>query len=175
MKVKLVIFNKKHLPDSRLWMNDEEICRLFDRVYKPLSVVAQKKWHAKLLRDKTQLIFTIEVEGVYVGNIGLKNIDYLNKKAEYYIFIGNRNYWNKGIGTISTKKFLNYIKKHFKLHKIYLHVNRSNLVARKLYKKTGFLQEGILKDELFREEKHITMVRMAYFFNDKKFKKSLSR
>lgn len=165
MKVELVPFGKKHLKDSRLWMNDREICRLFKRVYKPLTVARQRQWYKKLLKDKTQLVFAIEVDGVYVGNVGLKNIDYLNKKAEYYIFIGNKNYWNRGIGTISTQKFLSYIKKHLRLHKIYLHVDQFNLGARKLYQKTGFEKEGVLKDELLREKRYITMIRMAHFLD----------
>lgn len=167
MKIELVPFGEKHLKNSRWWMNDREICRLFGRVYRPLTIAVQKKWYKLTLKDKTQLIFAIEVDGVYVGNIGFKNIDYLNKKAEYYIFIGNKNYWNRGIGTIATKKFLNYTKQYLKLHKIYLHVDQSNLVARKLYKKTGFTEEGILKDELFRKKRYITMIRMAYFKNKK--------
>ncbi|HBH45829.1 MAG TPA: hypothetical protein DDX47_00465 [Candidatus Jacksonbacteria bacterium] len=163
MNVELVTFGKKYLKNSRLWMNDKEICRLFNRVYKPLSAVQQKKWYANLIKDSTQLIKAIEVNGTYVGNVGLKNIDYLNNKAEFYILIGAKNYWSKGIGTISTKKFLIYIKNKLPLHKIYLHVNQSNLRAIKLYQKTNFKKEGALKDELFRENKYITMIRMAYF------------
>jgi len=164
MNVKLVPFTKKHLKDSRLWMNDRELCRLFNRIYRFLTVTSQGQWYAKLLRDKTQLIFAIEVDGIYVGNAGLKNIDYINKKAEYYIFIGNKEYWGKGISTLATKKFLNYTKKRLKFHKIYLHVNQFNLAARKLYQKTGFKKEGVLRDESLREKKYITMIRMAYFF-----------
>ncbi len=165
MKVELIPFREKHLKDSRWWMNDREICRLFGRVYRPLTGTAQKKWYEQTLKDKTQLIFAIEINGVYVGNVGLKNIDYLNKKAEYYIFIGSKNYWGRGIGTISTKKFLDYIEKHLKLHKIYLHVDQSNSAARRVYQKTGFKKEGVLKDELLREKKYITMIRMTYFLN----------
>lgn len=163
MNIKLTPFNKEHLKNSRFWMNDREICRLFGRVYKFLTVDAQKKWHEKLLNDKTQLIFAIEVDGIYVGNVGLKNIDFLNKKAEFYIFIGNKEYWGKGIGTIASGEFLNNIKK-LKLHKIYLHVDVSNITAIKLYKKVGFKEEGALKDELIREKKYVIMIRMAYFY-----------
>lgn len=163
--MKLVPFGKQHFKNSRLWLNDREVCRLFNRIYQPLTIDFQKRWYQRLLKEKTQLILAIEAGKDYIGNIGLKNIDYFNKKAEYYIFIGNKNYWGKGIGTIVTKKFLNYIKKHLKLNKIYLHVDQSNLVAIKLYKKIGFITEGILKDELFRGKKYITMIRMAYFLN----------
>lgn len=110
----------------------------------------------------------IEVDGVYVGNIGLKNIDKVNKKAEYYIFIGDKNYWSRGIGTVSTNNFLEYIKKNWKLHKIYLHVDESNLAARKLYQKVGFEIEGKLRDELYRDKKYLTMIRMAYFLKASK-------
>ena len=165
MNIKLAPFRKKHLEISRQWMNDREICRLFNRIYRPLSAAAQKKWYGNLIKDKSQLTLAIEVNGVYVGNIGLKNISYIDSKGEYYILIGNKDYWGKGIGTKATIKFLNYIKKNLKLHKIYLHVDETNIPALKLYKKVGFVKEGILKDELIRENKHITMVRMAYFFS----------
>lgn len=163
-KLKSVPFAERHLKISRAWMNDRELCRLFNRVYKPLTVETQKKWYQKVKKDKTQVIFAIEVDGVYVGNIGFKNIDKLNKKAEYYIIIGDRNYWGKGIGTSATEKILQYARKHLKLHKVYLYVDQSNMAAQRLYQKTGFQEEGILKDELLRDKKYLTMLRMAYFF-----------
>jgi len=164
MKVKLILFSEKHLPASRRWLNNKEFCRLFGRVYRPLSIKSQKDWYFKLKKDKTQLIFAIEVDDIYIGNIGLKNIDYQNKKAEYYIFIGSKNYRGKGVGKISSRKFFAYLKKNLKIHKIYLQVDQTNIAARKLYDKLGFKEEGILKDELLRGGKYRTIIRMAYFF-----------
>jgi len=163
MKIKLVKFSKNNLEKSREWLNDKEISRLFNRVYKPLTPAAQKKWYAEVIKDKSQLIFAIVVDGVYVGNVGLKNIDFLNKKCEYYIFIGDKNYWGRGIGSAGTKQLLSYVKKNLKLHKIYLQVDKNNAPARKLYLKIGFKEEGILRDELIRDGEYITMIRMAYF------------
>jgi len=165
MKIKLVKFSKKHLKESREWLNDKEISKLFNRAYKPLTLTSQQKWYEKVIKDKSQLIFAIVVDGVYVGNVGLKNIDFLNKKCEYYIFIGDKKYWGKGVGYESTRQLLSYVKKNLKLHKIYLQVDQKNAPARKLYFKIGFKEEGILKDELIRNGKYITMIRMAYFIN----------
>lgn len=165
MAVKLISFSEKHLPVSRRWFNDKNFCRLFGRIYRPLSAKNQKAWYLKVKKDKTQLILAIQVDGIYVGNIGLKNIDYPNKKAEYYIFIGDKNYRGQGIGQIASRKLLVYLKKLLKLHKIYLHVDKTNLPAEKLYKKLGFKKEGELKDELLREKKYRTIIRMAYFLN----------
>ena len=167
MTVRLILFSKKHLPASRRWLNDKEFCRLFGRVYQPLSTSSQQDWYVNVKKDAKQLILAIEVDGIYVGNIGLKNIDYWNKKAEYYIFIGNKKYRHRGIGGISSRKFFIYIEKKLNLHKIYLHVDQTNLPAIKLYHKLGFQQEGELKDELIRDKKYRTIIRMAYFLDTK--------
>lgn len=163
MNIKLAKFSNKHLEKSREWMNDKEICRLFNRIYKPLTIQMQKKWYKNLKKDKCQITFAIETDSIYVGNVGLKNIDLVDKKCEYYIFIGNKNYWGKGIGTESTIQLINFVKKNLNIHKIYLHVDQKNISAKKLYNKIGFVKEGVLKDELFRGGKYITMIRMAYF------------
>ena len=163
MLIKLEKFGKKHLDRSRGWMNDKELCRLFNRHFKFLTVAKQKDWYKNLLKDKTQLIFAIIVDGVYVGNVGLKNIDKENKKAEYYIFIGDTNYRGKGIGLEGTIKLLDYAKKSLKLHKIYLHVDATNFSAIRLYSKIGFKKEGLLCDELFLNGKFVSMFRMAFF------------
>ena len=165
MIVRLILFSKKYLQASRVWLNSKEFCHSFGRIYKPLSVKGQKDWYLNLKNDKTQLIFAIEVDGIYVGNVGLKNIDYQNRKAEYYIFIGNKKYRGIGVGGIISRDFFVYIEKHLKIHKIYLHVDETNMIALNLYYKLGFKEEGVLKDELIRGGKYITMIRMARFIN----------
>lgn len=167
MHVKLQKFGKKNLEKSRGWMNDKDLCRLFNRRFKFLTVAGQRRWYENLLKDKTQLVFAIYANGVYVGNVGLKGIDKENNKAEYYIFIGESSYRGKGVGLESTKKLLNFIRKSLNLNKVYLHVDSKNLPAIKLYKKIGFKREGILLCELFINKKYITMIRMAYYFNQR--------
>lgn len=164
--IKLIPFNKAHFEKSRKWMNDPELCRLFNRVYRSWSKEDQEKWYAQLKKDRSQLVFAIIYNGIYVGNIGLKEIDHENKKGEYYILIGDKKYWNKGIGTKASKLLLSKCKRQLKLNKIYLQVAESNKSALKLYKKIGFVIEGRLKNEFIREGKHITMIRMAFFMDN---------
>lgn len=164
MELNLKKFNKEHLLKSRQWMNDRETCRLFGRAWRPFSEEDQKKWFERIGKDKSQLIMAMEADGIYVGNVGLKNINLENKKAEFYILIGDKDFRGRGLGFEATEKFLSLIKKKFDFHKIYLHVAESNLPAIKLYKKLGFKEEGILKDELLRESKFINLIRMAYLY-----------
>ena len=167
MKIEIVPFGKIHLEASRKYLNDREISRLFNRTYKVISPKAQKVWFENIKKDKTQLVCAIHADGIYIGNAGFKHIDRINKKAEFYIFIGNKNFWGKGIGSIAGRLLLQSAKNKFGLHKIYLHVDEKNSRAIKLYEKLSFIAEGILKDEITREGKKITLIRMAYFFDKK--------
>ena len=71
-----------------------------------------------------------------IGNIYFTNI--LNKKAEFHIVIGNKNYWNRGLGYKSTKLSLAYASVNFNINKFYLFVKKNNKYATLLYKKIGF-------------------------------------
>lgn len=91
----------------------------------------------------------IEYNDQPVGLIGLLQIDKINRKAEYYITIGEHNFKRKGIATKATKGILDYAFKELGLHKVYLTVDARNEHAIRLYEKTGFKLEGYFVDELF--------------------------
>jgi RimJ/RimL family protein N-acetyltransferase len=163
MKIEIKKFNKEHLNDSRLWLNNKELSRLFCRRYQVITEKWQKNWFKKVSKDKTQLIFAIIIDGIYVGNVGLKHIDKVNRKAEYYIFIGREGYRGKGIGAKSSRLLIKYIKNNLPLKKIYLHVAIYNSRAIRLYEKLGFIKEGLLRKEIYLNNKSVDMIRMAYF------------
>lgn len=80
------------------------------------------------------------------GLIGLLYIDTKNKKAEYYITIGNYKYLGKGIAAKASKLLLDYA---FNNLRVYLYTETDNLAAVKLYEKVGFVREGTIKKDLF--------------------------
>lgn len=93
-------------------------------------------WIKIVLSDSTSRRFAITVDDLYVGNIQLTNIT--NIDAEYHIFIGDKNFWGKGISSIVTYQILHYAKEVLKLNKVYLSVHKDNLTAIKSYLNSGF-------------------------------------
>jgi RimJ/RimL family protein N-acetyltransferase len=90
-----------------------------------------------------------------IGNCGFIDIDYVNKTAETGIFIGNKNYWNKGYGTEALSLLLDYGFKALNLHNIMLRVYEFNERAIRCYQKTGFKHIGKRREALHRNlEKH---------------------
>ena len=96
-----------------------------------------------------------------IGTIFLKNIDKGNNKAEYGIFIGEQNFCGKGYAKLASELILKIAFEELLLNRVYLSVMFDNMAAIKTYKKVGFVQEGILKEDFFRENKFIDILIMG--------------
>lgn len=84
----------------------------------------------------------------HIGNIKL---DFYDKDANLYelgIMIGDKNYWNKGIGYEACFLMLNYAFDTLNVRKVWLAVYENNPHAKKLYEKLGFVLEGCLRKHI---------------------------
>jgi RimJ/RimL family protein N-acetyltransferase len=84
-----------------------------------------------------------------IGVAFLHGLDIDDKRARYAVSIYNEKNWNKGYGYEITQCVLRYAFKHLKLHKVDLRVLEYNKRAIASYKKNGFVQDGVLRDNAF--------------------------
>ena len=96
------------------------------------------------------------------GRVTIYNIDYRNQKAEYGIFV-NKEYQGRNIAYRASNILIKYVFSNLNIRKIYLYVFAANEPAIKLYKKLGFIEEGILKEEIFKNGEYRDVIRMAIF------------
>ena len=66
------------------------------------------------------------------------------------IFIGDKNEWGKGYGTDATKSLIRFGFNELNLHRIWLRVDRNNSAALKCYQKAGLVQEGVFREDVYR-------------------------
>lgn len=144
------------------WINDSNNNKF---LHYDLPLVYNKtfQWYQKIKKDVNRYDGIIEYNTIPIGIIGLLNIDYVNKKAEFYITIGEQEYKNKGIAKIATKKFLDLAIMKFEINKIYSYIEKENIPSIKLLEKTGFIQEGLLHKDLIINGKEIDRYVYAYF------------
>ncbi|MCM3714909.1 GNAT family N-acetyltransferase [Halalkalibacter oceani] len=71
----------------------------------------------------------------------------------------------KGIGKKVLDYTLAWCRQH-RLHKLCLTVFSTNEVARRLYEKSGFVTEGVQKDQVWLEDHFADEMFMAYFFDE---------
>ena len=147
-KIKLVVFDKTFLDLTWLWLNDPEIKYLVDSP--TITKEQQLEWFESLNKKEDYLIWGIKYSNVPVGVCGLKNIT--DESSEYWGYIGEKEFWGLGIGSIILDKMI-YKAKTLKNKYIWLKVLNSNKRAIDLYSRKNFkildkLSSGHLKMKL---------------------------
>lgn len=96
-----------------------------------------------------------------VGAAYLLGIDWVNRSSEFAIWIGETSHQGKGAGQFAVKEMLNHAFKDLNLNRIYLTVIVTNQRAINLYKKNGFVEEGRLRDVVFKNGVYTDMLQMS--------------
>lgn len=136
MDVKLRKLQKEDGLTSWKWRNNPEIWEYTSTRPSGVTQEIETQWIEKVTKRTNERRYAIIADNVYVGNVQL--LDITDNDAEFHIFIGNKNYWGKGVATIATNQILEIAKNELHLKKVYLEVNKNHSVAQKLYEKTGF-------------------------------------
>ncbi|HHW46613.1 MAG TPA: GNAT family N-acetyltransferase [Clostridiales bacterium] len=154
MCVEIRRFEEKDIPLKVKWINDEKNNRYLHYDL-PLSEEKTFAWFRNIKDRTDRADFTITYNDEPVGLIGLLNIDKKNKKAEYYICLGEEKFKGKGIAYTASKLLIDYAFKELGLNKIYLYTEINNYPAQKLFVKIGFEKEGLLKNDLIHNGRKI--------------------
>ena len=81
-----------------------------------------------------------------IGNCGLHDVNNVDGRAEFGIFIGDKSHWGKGFGKEATRLILDFGFNILNLHEIYLQVFEYNPTAIKLYEQVGFKKIGAFRE-----------------------------
>jgi len=141
------------------WVGDQEITGYLSSFINPVSKEMEREWVELASRDPGRpprdLRFVIETrEGLYLGNIGLHDINWRSRNAEVGIVIGKKEYLSKGYGTEAMLLALEHSFEQLNLHRIILRVFDFNQRAIKSYQKCGFEEEGVLREHFFARGKY---------------------
>lgn len=117
----------------------------------PISLENTQQWYEKNHDCKTRIDVVFEEKETIVAMGGLTNIDFLIRKAEFYIFV-NPELLHRGYGKKSTYLLCKYGFEILQLHKIFLYTNCDNIRARRTYEAIGFKHEGTMRDEMISGE-----------------------
>lgn len=156
-KIRLRAYCREDVPQALAYMNDPEVKRLLTPgVPFPYTLEDEIKWYEGLTAMKDTYNFAIETleDKRYIGGCGINSIDWKNNIVVVGIFIGDQSYWGKGYGTDAMKTLVNFIFNEMNIRKIKLNVYAFNERAVKSYEKCGFVKDGTLRQEIFREGKY---------------------
>jgi len=131
------------------WLNDLEVTANLTMYNSVITIEAERDFLTKLSKEHNYSIIAMEANEL-IGACGFMELDHLNQTAEAGIFIGNKNYWNKGYGTESFRLLLDYGFKALNLYNVMLRVYSFNEKAIRIYEKLGFKVIGKRREALRR-------------------------
>lgn len=150
MQVEIRPLEEKDALISYKWRNNPLIWKYTgNRPDKTITPEIELDWIRKVLKNENEKRFAIIADSIYVGNVYLTNVE--NHTASFHIFIGESDYWGKGVATIVLDKIISYSNK-IHLSKLILKVHQDNISAQKLYKKAGFVETSREGDRVSMEK-----------------------
>lgn len=139
------------------WINDDEVIKYSLPLFLKISTKDEiNKWYKKLIENNEIINFGIFLKTTdeLIGYAGICDISEINKSGEFYIFIGEKKMWGKGIGTVVTEQILKIGFLDYKLNRIFLTVSELNIGGIKAYENAGFKFEGQLRQACYRDNKY---------------------
>lgn len=158
--------------DYYRWMNDPEVTRYTEQRFRPQSkadieqyVIAHsgkqdEQFFAIILRDPIKNMpacFDI----VHIGNIKLGPINWIHRRADVSLLIGDRAWRGRGYGPEAIGLVCDYAFNRLGLHKLTAGVYASNLSSYGAFKKCGFGIEGRQKDQVWSDGKFEDVILMG--------------
>lgn len=136
---------------------------LSDIFLKPHTLKNTEEFLNSVLNNKNNdlhyIIADINTEE-YMGQIDIW-IDWINRIGTMGIVIPKPENQNRKIGQKAIHLLLKYAFNRANLNKIELDVHSNNLRAINCYKKCGFIEEGRIREKIFRNGKFIDLFKMG--------------
>lgn len=148
------------------WLNDPDVVAGLS-LYRPLSSEEEARWFNQMLErpiDERPLTIEVRQDGggwLPIGNLGLFDISWRNRSAEFGILIGEKAYWDKGYGSEALQLLLGHAFNMLNLHRVFLRVFANNPRAIRAYEKLGFVLEGRLREAEYRAGEYVDVLLMS--------------
>jgi RimJ/RimL family protein N-acetyltransferase len=166
--VRLRGFEKSDADAMLRWASDEDVVRWHGPPDWPASRAQAERYIERMTAaDSPDKGFAIEtLDGALLGDCGLRKIDWKSRKAEFFITIGEKEFWDKGFATETLKLVSRLAFDKMNLNRLWLTVLVDNPRAVRCYEKCGFVREGLLRQESYVDGKYRDVLMMALLRED---------
>lgn len=147
------------------WMNDPNIVRTLKSRY-PIAFQNEVAWLERAMDpNSNERHFAIERrdDRTHIGNASIHDIDWVSRTGWFGLFIGEPTAWNRGFGTDAITTLVRFAFDDMNLHKLRINVFDYNERAKHILQSRGFVQEGKLVRDFYREGTYHDLVILSIF------------
>jgi len=135
------------------WHNDIDLYKTLIGSFHYVSRETEEEWLRKKLAYspyEVNLAICLESNAEHIGNIYLRNIDWVSRHGELHILIGSPEHRSKGFGQEAVRLLTHYAFNEIGLLRLHLLVLADHQAAIHVYEKCGFVIEGRLRKHVFK-------------------------
>lgn len=164
-KVVLRPLNKEtDLEFCQRWINHPDIRRFLTTAW-PITMESESQWLGSLADDKSNVTLGIVIKesGELIGVMSLNNINWINRTAITGSWIGDKKHRGQGYGTDAKMTLLAYAFLTLNLRKVCSSAIAFNGASLSFNAKCGYQEEGILKDQYYKDGQYYDEILTAVF------------
>ncbi len=140
------------------WLNDMEVGQFILAASQIIDVDKEREILKRLTQNNVIFAIVDKDTNKAIGICGLHDLDDVHRRATLGIFIGDKTYWNQGIGAEATSLLVDYGFSILNLNYVGLDVVEYNHRAISCYEKIGFKYAGKRRKYMFMAGKYHDML-----------------
>ncbi|MEO8033657.1 MAG: GNAT family protein [Acidobacteriota bacterium] len=147
------------------WMNDPNIVRTLKSRY-PIAFQNEAEWLERAMhahQDERHFAIEKKDDRSHIGNASIHEIDWVSQTGWFGLFVGEPSAWNRGFGGDAIHTLVRFAFEEMNLRKLRIHVFDYNDKARHVLLAQGFVQEGKLERDFYREGSYHDIVILSIF------------
>jgi len=155
-RVYLRILELKDVDRVYQWQNDQELYQSLIGSHHFVSRATVSEWLEKksaFSNTEINLAICLKNNSEHIGNIYVREIDWINRNATIGLLIGDANHRGKGYGKEAVSLVVEYVFTTMGLNRIYGYLYEHNKASFKTFQAVGFVEEGKLRKHVFQNGK----------------------
>ena len=141
------------------WLNDQEVVDYLQNSAYVVTMDSQRKSIEQTSNEHQYAIVDLESNKL-IGKTALLDVDHISQRAKIDIFIGDKDYWNKGYGREALNLLLDYAFRILNLNNVMMSTYSFNNRAISCFGKVGFKHAGLLRNAIKRNLEYHNIVFM---------------
>jgi RimJ/RimL family protein N-acetyltransferase len=151
------------LERTHRWHNDQAMYTTMGSTFHYVSLATEEAWLRQIdinSQQQVNLAICVTETSQHIGNIYLRDIDWVARHASVHIFIGEPRERSNGYGYTAVTLLTKHAFADLGLRRLHLLALTDNISV-ELFKKCGYIVEGVLRQHTFVDGRFRDLVVMA--------------
>jgi len=147
------------------WLNDPLVNQYLETRFQTQNLATILNFIQGIIATPNEHLFTIRLKSnnQHIGNIKVGPINSIHNVADVSLFIGDKNWWGKGIAKQAIQLISRYSIKTLKLRKLSAGAYRPNKGSTIAFINSGYIEDAILADHFLLNGQPCDLVKVCFF------------